>query len=109
MLHVRAKRGGAKPGERAAAAAANAEALIRAAKRNHPKECTDVGSAALRDLGCENYNEGYAPTTAVMGADGVVRTPEELGEEPGSAGEGHRGVRPIAGYGVAPYGYFTDL
>jgi len=41
-----------------------------------------VASAAMRDLGCENYNEGWTPTTAVMGADGVVRTPEELGDEP---------------------------
>ena len=81
--------------------AANAEALIRAAKRNHPKECTDVGSAALRDLGCDNYNEGYNPTTAVMGADGVIRTPEELGDEPLDA-QARDAVRPIAGYGVAP-------
>jgi hypothetical protein len=57
-----------------------------------------VGSAALRDLGCENYNEGYAPTTAVMGADGVVRTPEELGDEPGSV----EGRRAIAGFGAIP-------
>ena len=28
------------------------------------------------------YDEGWKPTTAVMGADGVVRTPEELGDEP---------------------------
>ena len=49
-----------------------------------------------RDLGCDNYNEGYNPTTAVMGADGVVRTPEELGDEPDVGA-----VRAIAGYGSA--------
>lgn len=81
--------------------AANAEALLRAAKRNHPKECTDVGSAALRDLGCDNYNEGYNPTTAVMGADGVIRTPEELGDEPLDR-QARDAVKPIAGYGVVP-------
>jgi len=74
------------------------EPLLRDAKRRHPRECVDVGSAALRDLGCDNYNEGYAPTTAVMGADGVVRTPEELGEEPGSV----EGRRAIAGFGAVP-------
>ena len=56
----------------------------------------DVATAALRDLGCDNYNEGYNPTTAVMGADGVVRTPEELGDEPDVGA-----VRAIAGYGSA--------
>ena len=60
----------------------DAEALLRLSKKNHPKECVDVASAAMRDLGCDNYNEGWRPTTAVMGADGVVRTPEELGDEP---------------------------
>ena len=60
----------------------DAEALLRLSKKNHPRECVDVASAAMRDLGCENYNEGWTPTTAVMGADGVVRTPEELGDEP---------------------------
>ena len=34
-----------------------AEALLRAAKRAHPSQCTDVGSAALRDLGLDKYNE----------------------------------------------------
>lgn len=33
-----------------------AEDAVRAAKRAHPKSCTDVGSAALRDLGLDNYN-----------------------------------------------------
>ena len=60
----------------------DAEALLRLSKKMHPKECVDVASAAMRDLGCDNYNEGWKPTTAVMGADGVVRTPEELGDEP---------------------------
>ncbi len=35
------------------------ETLLRQAKRAHPKNCTDVGSAALRDLGCDNYNENW--------------------------------------------------
>lgn len=26
------------------------------AKKTHPKACADVGSAALRDLGIDNYN-----------------------------------------------------
>jgi hypothetical protein len=47
-------RGG--PGVRAAFLAAGAEPLLRAAKRAHPAACRDVGSAALRDLGLDNYN-----------------------------------------------------
>jgi hypothetical protein len=45
------------------------EALLRAAKRNHPKTCMDVSSAALRDLGCDNYNEGcvHSPRPALVG------------------------------------------
>lgn len=70
------------PENKAPILATNAEALLRLAKKNHPEECMDVSSAAMRDLGCDNYNEGWKPTTAVMGADGVVRTPEELGDEP---------------------------
>ena len=34
-----------------------AEEAIRDAKRNFPAACRDVGSAALRDLGCEGYND----------------------------------------------------
>ncbi|KAG2492015.1 hypothetical protein HYH03_009744 [Edaphochlamys debaryana] len=34
-----------------------AEALLRAAKAAHPNQCKDVGSAALRDLGLDNYND----------------------------------------------------
>jgi hypothetical protein len=82
------------PELRSVALATSAEASLRLAKKNHPKHCGDVATAALRDLGCDNYNEGYNPTTAVMGADGVVRTPEELGEEPDLGA-----VRAIAGYG----------
>ena len=82
------------PELRSVALATSAEASLRLAKRNHPRHCGDVATAALRDLGCDNYNEGYNPTTAVMGADGVVRTPEELGEEPDLGA-----VRAIAGYG----------
>ena len=84
------------PELRAAALATTAEASLRSAKKNHPAACADVATAALRDLGCDNYNEGYNPTTAVMGADGVVRTPEELGDEPDVGA-----VRAIAGYGSA--------
>ena len=84
------------PELRAAALATTAEASLRSAKKNHPAACADVATAALRDLGCDNYNEGYNPTTAVMGADGVVRTPEELGDEPEVGA-----VRAIAGYGSA--------
>jgi len=62
--------------------AGGAEDLLRAAKKLHPNECMDVSSAAMRDLGCENYNDGWKPTTAVMGADGSIYTPEELGDEP---------------------------
>lgn len=36
--------------------AAGAEELVRAAKAAHPSQCKDVGSAALRDLGLDNYN-----------------------------------------------------
>ena len=82
------------PELRSVALATTAEQSLRLAKRNHPRECGDVATAALRDLGCDNYNEGYNPTTAVMGADGVVRTPEELGDEPDLGA-----VRAIAGYG----------
>lgn len=34
-----------------------AEEAIRSAKLAFPSACKDVGSAALRDLGCDNYNE----------------------------------------------------
>ena len=56
-----------------------ADALLRAAKAAHPGTCTDVGSAALRDLGAENYNEGWTPTTVYMGAGGELYTFEDLG------------------------------
>ena len=38
-----------------------------------------MGSAALRDLGAENYNEGWTPTTVYMGASGELYTYEDLG------------------------------
>ena len=41
---------------RAAFLARGAEPLLRAAKSTHPAACGDVGSAALRDLGLDNYN-----------------------------------------------------
>lgn len=31
------------------------EALIRKARARHPKQCDDVGSAALRDMGLDDY------------------------------------------------------
>jgi|TARA_B110000977_G_scaffold142830_1_gene181397 hypothetical protein len=76
--------------------ATTVERSLRLAKKKHPEFCMDVATAALRDLGCANYNEGYNPTTAIMGSDGVVRTPEELGDEPDV-----NAVRAIAGYGSA--------
>lgn len=36
--------------------AANAEELLRAVKTSFPGSCKDVASAALRDLGLNNYN-----------------------------------------------------
>jgi hypothetical protein len=33
------------------------EELVRMAKRLHPKTCGDVGAAALRDMGLDNYND----------------------------------------------------
>jgi len=56
-----------------------AEALLRSAKAAHPGTCTDVGSAALRDLDAENYNEGWTPTTVYMGAGGELYSFEDLG------------------------------
>jgi len=61
--------------------AAGAEVLLRAAKEAHPALCADVGSAALRDLGAERYNEGWTPTTVYMGAEGQLFSYEELGGE----------------------------
>jgi hypothetical protein len=43
-------------GVRSAFLSAGAEPLLRAAKAAHPAVCRDVGSAALRDLGLDNYN-----------------------------------------------------
>lgn len=56
------------------------EALLRAAKKNHPKTCMDVSSAALRDLGCENYNEG------------CVRSPRPAFVGPSNAGHSTTGL-----------------
>ena len=55
--------------------ATTVEQSLRLAKKNHPSFCMDVATAALR-------------------ADGVVRAPEELGDEPDVDA-----VRAIAGYG----------
>ncbi len=35
--------------------AAGAEPLLRTAQRRHRATCADVGAAALRDLGLDNY------------------------------------------------------
>lgn len=58
-----------------------AEPLLRAAKKSHPSACADVGSAALRDLGADNYNEGWTPTTVYMGAEGQLYTYDDLGHD----------------------------
>lgn len=47
----------AAPTGRRRSSAAGAEALVRAAKAAHPRNCKDVGYAALRDLGLDNYND----------------------------------------------------
>ncbi|KAK9843790.1 hypothetical protein WJX81_006589 [Elliptochloris bilobata] len=43
------------PELRAPLLAAGAEPLLRAAQRRHPAACAEVGAAALRDLGLEDY------------------------------------------------------
>ena len=58
--------------------AEGAEDLLRLAKRSHPEKCLDVGSAALRDLGCANYNEDWKPRTVVLGIHGDVIHTDEL-------------------------------
>lgn len=45
------------PENRPAILEKGAEGLLRQAKTKHPKTCGDVGAAALRDLGLDNYNE----------------------------------------------------
>jgi hypothetical protein len=69
-----------------------AEPLLRAAKQAHPSLCTDVGSAALRDLGSENYNEGWTPTTVYMGSEGQLFTYADLGSD----GEEDHKLAPLA-------------
>jgi hypothetical protein len=54
------------------------EDLLRLAKREHPALCTDVGSAALRDLGCTSYNEEWNPRTLILGIGGEVLDTTEL-------------------------------
>jgi hypothetical protein len=44
------------PELRPAFLAAGAEELLRSVKVLFPSSCKDVGSAALRDLGLDNYN-----------------------------------------------------
>ena len=40
----------------AALSSARLTPLLRAARRRYPDACGDVGAAALRDLGVEDYN-----------------------------------------------------
>ena len=46
--------------------------LLRELKELHPLFCMDVGSAALRDLGYDDYNRGWIPSTLVLGSGGHV-------------------------------------
>ena len=67
------------PELRKALSDSGAEVLLVAAKKAHPGPCGDVGSAALRDLGADNYNEGWSVTNVYMGAEGQLFSYEELG------------------------------
>lgn len=69
------------------------EALLRAAKHAHPSLCVDVGSAALRDLGCDAYNEGWNPTTVYMGDSGQLLTYDELDGADGNGRQEEEGGR----------------
>lgn len=55
-----------------------AEELLRSVKTLHPNTCSDVGSAALRDLNCENYNQHWNPKTLVLGTGGVLVETKDL-------------------------------
>lgn len=55
-----------------------AEELLRQSKARFPEYCTDVASAALRDLGCEDYNENWTISTPVMGVDGRILVSSEI-------------------------------
>ena len=55
-----------------------AEELLRSVKTLHPNTCSDVGSAALRDLNCENYNQHWNPRTLVLGTGGVLVETKDL-------------------------------
>ena len=48
------------------------EHILQKLKVHYPKYCLDVGSSALRDLGCTDYNLGWTPKTPVLGSDGVI-------------------------------------
>ena len=56
----------------------NAVQLIQNLKNKHSALCNDVGSAALRDLGCEDYNKGWTPRTIVLGETGSAHFSDEL-------------------------------
>ena len=48
---------GRLPEERHVILAAGAEKVVRNAKEMYPTACQDVGAAALRDFGLDNYND----------------------------------------------------
>lgn len=56
----------------------NVAAQLRDLKALHPRSCIDVGSAALRDLGCDDYGRGWVPRTLVMGTDGSIINSSDL-------------------------------
>ena len=56
----------------------NVTAQLHDLKALHPRSCIDVGSAALRDLGCVDYGRGWVPRTLVMGTDGSIINSSDL-------------------------------
>ena len=48
------------------------EDLVRRAKSAHPKQCGDVGAAALRDMGCDDYNNGDLPAWEMEAPKGGI-------------------------------------
>jgi len=56
----------------------NVTAQLHDLKALHPRSCIDVGSAALRDLGCDDYGRGWVPRTLVMGTDGSIINSSDL-------------------------------
>jgi hypothetical protein len=48
------------------------EDFVRQAKSMHPVQCGDVGAAALRDMGCDNYNNGALPAWEMEAPKGGI-------------------------------------